>query len=162
MDALHPTFIFRVFWGVFFSHFCVNSSVFAPFLTTRHPPHPFFLYFFFPGVNKFTKKLRDPYIIDNNELLDFLSRVPSDVQVVSGLATFCLTHLFFFFWTTKSVIPGHGKSFRTLFSSPNLFFFLTLLSCWLLLCHSLFSIHYFSHPDIKLNCFSRSNNSFLI
>ncbi|XP_035246385.1 multiple C2 and transmembrane domain-containing protein 1 isoform X7 [Anguilla anguilla] len=34
------------------------------------------------GVHKFTKKLRDPYIIDNNELLDFLSRVPSDVQVV--------------------------------------------------------------------------------
>uniref|UniRef100_A0AAQ5Z9Z9 C2 domain-containing protein n=1 Tax=Amphiprion ocellaris TaxID=80972 RepID=A0AAQ5Z9Z9_AMPOC len=32
------------------------------------------------GVNKFTKKLRDPYTIDNNELLDFLSRVPSDVQ----------------------------------------------------------------------------------
>ncbi|XP_063043348.1 multiple C2 and transmembrane domain-containing protein 1-like isoform X3 [Engraulis encrasicolus] len=34
------------------------------------------------GVNKFTKKLRDPYTIDNNELLDYLSRVPSDVQVV--------------------------------------------------------------------------------
>ncbi|XP_054630973.1 multiple C2 and transmembrane domain-containing protein 1 isoform X4 [Dunckerocampus dactyliophorus] len=34
------------------------------------------------GVNKFTKKLRDPYSIDNNEILDFLSRVPSDVQVV--------------------------------------------------------------------------------
>ncbi|XP_059403684.1 multiple C2 and transmembrane domain-containing protein 1-like isoform X4 [Carassius carassius] len=34
------------------------------------------------GLNKFTKKLRDPYSIDNNELLDFLSRVPSDVQVV--------------------------------------------------------------------------------
>uniref|UniRef100_A0A671KE47 C2 domain-containing protein n=1 Tax=Sinocyclocheilus anshuiensis TaxID=1608454 RepID=A0A671KE47_9TELE len=34
------------------------------------------------GVNKFTKKLRDPYSIDNNELLDFLSRVPSDVQMV--------------------------------------------------------------------------------
>ncbi|XP_061762219.1 multiple C2 and transmembrane domain-containing protein 1-like isoform X2 [Nerophis ophidion] len=34
------------------------------------------------GVNKFTKKLRDPYTIDNNEILDFLSRVPSDVQVV--------------------------------------------------------------------------------
>ncbi|XP_047674026.1 multiple C2 and transmembrane domain-containing protein 1 isoform X3 [Tachysurus fulvidraco] len=34
------------------------------------------------GVNKFTKKLRAPYNIDNNELLDFLSRVPSDVQVV--------------------------------------------------------------------------------
>ncbi|XP_069348006.1 multiple C2 and transmembrane domain-containing protein 1 isoform X6 [Eulemur rufifrons] len=38
------------------------------------------------GINKFTKKLRSPYAIDNNELLDFLSRVPSDVQVVQ----FCL------------------------------------------------------------------------
>ncbi|XP_007578167.1 multiple C2 and transmembrane domain-containing protein 1 isoform X3 [Poecilia formosa] len=34
------------------------------------------------GVNKFTKKLRDPYMIENNELLDFLSRVPSDVQMM--------------------------------------------------------------------------------
>ncbi|XP_062269398.1 multiple C2 and transmembrane domain-containing protein 1 isoform X2 [Platichthys flesus] len=34
------------------------------------------------GVNKFTKKLRNPYLIDNNEVLDFLSRVPSDVQVM--------------------------------------------------------------------------------
>ncbi|XP_055489302.1 multiple C2 and transmembrane domain-containing protein 1-like isoform X2 [Leucoraja erinacea] len=34
------------------------------------------------GVHKFTKKLRNPFLIDNNELLDFLSRVPSDVQVV--------------------------------------------------------------------------------
>lgn len=39
--------------------------------------------FWTTGVNKFTKKLRNPYMIDNNELLDFLSRVPSDVQVVS-------------------------------------------------------------------------------
>ncbi|XP_058012033.1 multiple C2 and transmembrane domain-containing protein 2 [Ahaetulla prasina] len=34
------------------------------------------------GIHKFTKKLRNPYAIDNNELLDFLSRVPSDVQRV--------------------------------------------------------------------------------
>ncbi|XP_071995798.1 multiple C2 and transmembrane domain-containing protein 1 isoform X3 [Engystomops pustulosus] len=34
------------------------------------------------GINKFTKKIRSPYTIDNNELLDFLSRVPSDVQLV--------------------------------------------------------------------------------
>uniref|UniRef100_A0A4W3JC64 Multiple C2 and transmembrane domain containing 1 n=1 Tax=Callorhinchus milii TaxID=7868 RepID=A0A4W3JC64_CALMI len=34
------------------------------------------------GIHKFTKKLRNPYLIDNNELLDFLSRVHSDVQVV--------------------------------------------------------------------------------
>uniref|UniRef100_A0A673A1Z3 Multiple C2 and transmembrane domain-containing protein 2-like n=1 Tax=Sphaeramia orbicularis TaxID=375764 RepID=A0A673A1Z3_9TELE len=35
------------------------------------------------GINKFTKKLRNPYCIDNNEVLDFLTRVPSDVQKVS-------------------------------------------------------------------------------
>ncbi|XP_041651749.1 multiple C2 and transmembrane domain-containing protein 2 [Cheilinus undulatus] len=34
------------------------------------------------GINKFTKKLRNPYTIDNNEILDFLQRVPSDVQKV--------------------------------------------------------------------------------
>ncbi|XP_068131240.1 multiple C2 and transmembrane domain-containing protein 2 [Hyperolius riggenbachi] len=34
------------------------------------------------GINKFTKKLRNPYAIENNEFLDFLSRVPSDVQKV--------------------------------------------------------------------------------
>ncbi|XP_028306543.1 multiple C2 and transmembrane domain-containing protein 2 isoform X2 [Gouania willdenowi] len=32
------------------------------------------------GINKFTKKLRNPYAIDNNEVLDFLKRVPSDIQ----------------------------------------------------------------------------------
>ncbi|KAL2088372.1 hypothetical protein ACEWY4_015271 [Coilia grayii] len=32
------------------------------------------------GINKFTKKIRKPYAIENNEVLDFLSRVPSDVQ----------------------------------------------------------------------------------
>ncbi|XP_023673047.2 multiple C2 and transmembrane domain-containing protein 2-like isoform X1 [Paramormyrops kingsleyae] len=34
------------------------------------------------GINKFTKKLRNPFAIDNNEILDFLQRVPSDVQKV--------------------------------------------------------------------------------
>uniref|UniRef100_G3PIR1 C2 domain-containing protein n=1 Tax=Gasterosteus aculeatus aculeatus TaxID=481459 RepID=G3PIR1_GASAC len=38
------------------------------------------------GVNKFTKKLRNPYTIDNNEILDFLKRVPSDVQKVQRSA----------------------------------------------------------------------------
>uniref|UniRef100_A0AAQ6IJJ0 C2 domain-containing protein n=1 Tax=Anabas testudineus TaxID=64144 RepID=A0AAQ6IJJ0_ANATE len=48
------------------------------------------LLYFFPlryivliwGVNKFTKKLRNPYTIDSNEILDFLKRAPSDVQKV--------------------------------------------------------------------------------
>ncbi|XP_059420914.1 multiple C2 and transmembrane domain-containing protein 2-like [Carassius carassius] len=34
------------------------------------------------GVKKFTKKLFNPYAIFNNEILDFLKRVPSDVQKV--------------------------------------------------------------------------------
>ncbi|MBN3312360.1 MCTP2 protein, partial [Atractosteus spatula] len=34
------------------------------------------------GINKFTKKLRKPYAIDSNEILDFLRRVPSDIQKV--------------------------------------------------------------------------------
>ncbi|XP_061781021.2 multiple C2 and transmembrane domain-containing protein 2 isoform X2 [Nerophis lumbriciformis] len=38
------------------------------------------------GVNKFTKKLRNPYAIDNNELLDFLKRMPYDVQKVQHSA----------------------------------------------------------------------------
>ncbi|XP_051506359.1 multiple C2 and transmembrane domain-containing protein 2 isoform X2 [Myxocyprinus asiaticus] len=33
------------------------------------------------GIHKFTKKLRNPYAIDNSEVMDFLSRVPSDVQM---------------------------------------------------------------------------------
>ncbi|XP_062868413.1 multiple C2 and transmembrane domain-containing protein 2 [Trichomycterus rosablanca] len=37
------------------------------------------------GIHKFTKKLRNPYAIDNNEVMDFLSRVPSDVQKVQYL-----------------------------------------------------------------------------
>ena len=34
------------------------------------------------GINKFTKKLRAPNAIPNNELLDYLSRVPSDKELV--------------------------------------------------------------------------------
>lgn len=37
---------------------------------------------FLTGINKFTKKLRNPYAIDHSEILDFLKRVPSDVQKV--------------------------------------------------------------------------------
>ena len=35
------------------------------------------------GINKFTKKLRAPNAIPNNEVLDYLSRVPSDKELVS-------------------------------------------------------------------------------
>ncbi|GBN13813.1 hypothetical protein AVEN_15361-1, partial [Araneus ventricosus] len=34
-------------------------------------------------INKFTKKLRNPHAVPNNELLDFISRVPDDEDKVS-------------------------------------------------------------------------------
>ncbi|MFT7806715.1 multiple C2 and transmembrane domain-containing protein 2-like [Arapaima gigas] len=34
------------------------------------------------GTHKLTKKLRNPHAVDNSELLDFLQRVPTDVQKV--------------------------------------------------------------------------------
>lgn len=36
------------------------------------------------GINKFTKKLRNPNAIDNNEIVDFLSRVPDNVQCIKA------------------------------------------------------------------------------
>lgn len=33
------------------------------------------------GINKFSKRLRNPNYVDNNELLDFLSRVPTDKEI---------------------------------------------------------------------------------
>lgn len=42
------------------------------------------------GVNKFTKKFRAPDAINNNELLDFLSRVPDIDQKVCWLFCFWL------------------------------------------------------------------------
>lgn len=34
------------------------------------------------GVNKFTKKLLRPNAINNNELVDFISRVPDNEELV--------------------------------------------------------------------------------
>lgn len=36
------------------------------------------------GINKFSRKLLRPDTVPNNELLDFLSRVPDDEDLVSG------------------------------------------------------------------------------
>lgn len=37
------------------------------------------------GINKFSRKLLRPHTVPNNELLDFLSRVPDDEDLVSVL-----------------------------------------------------------------------------
>ncbi|XP_054875371.1 multiple C2 and transmembrane domain-containing protein 1 isoform X3 [Amphiprion ocellaris] len=67
-------------WTVpFLSWLAITALCFATFLLYLIPLRYLVLAW---GVNKFTKKLRNPYAIDNNELLDFLSRVPSDVQVM--------------------------------------------------------------------------------
>jgi len=34
-------------------------------------------------INKFTKKLVRPWVINNNELVDFISRVPDNEELVS-------------------------------------------------------------------------------
>ncbi|XP_034536638.1 multiple C2 and transmembrane domain-containing protein 2 isoform X2 [Notolabrus celidotus] len=67
-------------WSVpFLSGLAVLIFVIATILTYYVPVRYIVLLW---GINKFTKKLRNPYSIDNNEVLDFLSRVPSDVQKV--------------------------------------------------------------------------------
>lgn len=78
-----------------FNNMCnVQYVLMSTSLSQLFPTHHFS---FSTGVNKFTKKLRDPYTIDNNELLDFLSRVPSDVQVVGELSTFIFVSSFISF-----------------------------------------------------------------
>ena len=42
------------------------------------------------GLNKFSKKLRNPNYIPNNELLDFLSRIPTDKQLVCVCVCLCV------------------------------------------------------------------------
>lgn len=39
----------------------------------------------YAGMNKFSKRLRNPNFVDNNELLDYLSHVPSDKELVCVL-----------------------------------------------------------------------------
>ncbi|KAJ8339542.1 hypothetical protein SKAU_G00363280 [Synaphobranchus kaupii] len=67
-------------WTVPFLSWLAIAALFVGTLVIYFIPLRYIVLFW--GVNKFTRKLRDPYTIDNNELLDFLSRVPSDVQVV--------------------------------------------------------------------------------
>ena len=55
------------------------------------------------GINKFTKKLRNPDVIPNNELLDFLSRVPDNEERVRVQ----LWSLWFEFWSPWSRIAAN-------------------------------------------------------
>ena len=48
------------------------------------------------GTNKFLKKLIKPWAINNNELADFISRVPDNEELVrlSRLSSHKLSHIF--------------------------------------------------------------------
>ncbi|KAK3548644.1 hypothetical protein QTP70_015932 [Hemibagrus guttatus] len=67
-------------WSVPFLSFLACCVMFIATATLYFIPLRYIVLLW--GVNKFTKKLRNPYAIENNELLDFLRRVPSDVQKV--------------------------------------------------------------------------------
>jgi len=51
------------------------------------------------GINKFTRKLLRPHSIPNNELFDFLSRVPDDEKLVSSKMIDFDIYLCVFFFT---------------------------------------------------------------
>ncbi|GAA6078994.1 multiple C2 and transmembrane domain-containing protein 2 isoform X1 [Tachysurus ichikawai] len=67
-------------WSVPFLSFMACCALFTATATLYFIPLRYIVLLW--GVNKFTKKLRNPHAIENNEVLDFLRRVPSDVQKV--------------------------------------------------------------------------------
>ncbi|XP_058244091.1 multiple C2 and transmembrane domain-containing protein 2 isoform X2 [Hemibagrus wyckioides] len=67
-------------WSVPFLSFLACCVMFIATATLYFIPLRYIVLLW--GINKFIKKLRNPYAIENNELLDFLRRVPSDVQKV--------------------------------------------------------------------------------
>ena len=45
------------------------------------------------GTNKFMKKLIKPWAVNNNELADFISRVPDNEELVSNNISICLIYI---------------------------------------------------------------------
>ncbi|XP_017321945.1 multiple C2 and transmembrane domain-containing protein 2 [Ictalurus punctatus] len=67
-------------WSVPFLSFLACCVLFIATATLYFIPLRYIVLLW--GINKFTKKLRNPHAIVNNEIMDFLRRVPSDVQKV--------------------------------------------------------------------------------
>ncbi|XP_033099866.1 multiple C2 and transmembrane domain-containing protein 1-like isoform X4 [Anneissia japonica] len=74
-ERLKNTFNFTVPWLSFLLIFILCVATLILYLI------PLRILLLAWGINKFTKKLRKPHAINNNELLDFLSRVPSDNEL---------------------------------------------------------------------------------
>jgi hypothetical protein len=74
LERVTNTFIFKVPFLSYLMMFCLSvATILLYFVPLRYIIMAW-------GINKFTKKLRSPNAIDNNELVDFLSRVPDNVQ----------------------------------------------------------------------------------
>lgn len=76
-DVLNSTFNFTV---PFLSYLAILLLVIGSFVLYAIPLRYLIIAW---GINKFTRKILRPHSIPNNELLDFLSRVPNDEQLVS-------------------------------------------------------------------------------
>lgn len=74
LERVTNTFTFKV---PFLSHLMMFCLAVATVLLYFVPLRVIVLAW---GMNKFTKKLRSPNAVDNNELVDFLSRVPDNIQ----------------------------------------------------------------------------------
>lgn len=78
LERISNTFTFKVPFLSYLMMFCLIVATILLYLV------PLRYIVLAWGINKFTKKLRNPNAIDNNELVDFLSRVPDNVQCVKA------------------------------------------------------------------------------
>lgn len=78
MERIAHTFTFKVPFLSYLMMFCLFvATLLLYFVPLRYVVLAW-------GINKFTRKLRKPNAIDNNELVDFLSRVPDSIQCVKS------------------------------------------------------------------------------
>ena len=90
LDLSSSSFVFLFFWNnstfnfsvPFLSRFAIVALLAVTIILFFVPLRYLIMAW---GLNKFTKKLRSPNAIPNNELLDFLSRVPDTDEKVNLL-----------------------------------------------------------------------------
>lgn len=78
LERISNTFTFKVPFLSFLMMFCLGVATVLLYLV------PLRYIVLAWGIRKFTKKLISPNAIDNNELVDFLSRVPDNVQCIKA------------------------------------------------------------------------------
>lgn len=81
LERISNTFTFKVPFLSYLMMFCLLVASILLYLV------PLRYLILAWGINKFTKKLRNPNAIDNNELVDFLSRVPDNIQCIKAQNT---------------------------------------------------------------------------